>query len=451
MKTRFPIYVRLLIILLLSLGITTAQDSKLTLTYTADGGGWTNVANLIDGNVTTKATSNAHPNWVEFSLGSYKTITRARLNEDNEGTQKISNWKAQYLNGSVWTDAFAYTDTPNSNGDRWNSVDFPDVITNKIRVYMDNTSTLEVFELELYGSSTLLFYKFHSTIIPANAGTSINDDFIIPESQVNIIATPNQGYIFDHWSGDISGTNNPYSITANRDLNITANFIALPSGTVEMEITSLPFLINRPGNYYLTKSLTTTTSGIKIFSPDVNIDMRGYSIVGSGKTVSQYIGIENDRFNNISIKNGTISGFLLGGVFSGALNLFDNMIVTDNLQYGLLIEGGGTTIIKNSTALRNGIGFWVTNGFIINSVANQNTVGIDAKESSVSNCIANNNTNSGIDGYESNLKGNTTINNGAYGILATNSLISQNVCIRNIIGNASIDASSTNLGDNHGF
>lgn len=44
-------------------------------------------------------------------------------------------------------------------------------------------------------------------------------------SQITVSATPANGYRFDHWSGDASGTANPLLITPDRDMVITANFI----------------------------------------------------------------------------------------------------------------------------------------------------------------------------------------------------------------------------------
>lgn len=44
-------------------------------------------------------------------------------------------------------------------------------------------------------------------------------------SQVTITAIPDEGYAFESWSGDASGTSNPKTLSVNRNRNITANFI----------------------------------------------------------------------------------------------------------------------------------------------------------------------------------------------------------------------------------
>jgi uncharacterized repeat protein (TIGR02543 family) len=45
---------------------------------------------------------------------------------------------------------------------------------------------------------------------------------------VSLTATPNRGYVFSGWSGDLGGSLNPTNITMNANKSVTANFIALP-------------------------------------------------------------------------------------------------------------------------------------------------------------------------------------------------------------------------------
>lgn len=44
-------------------------------------------------------------------------------------------------------------------------------------------------------------------------------------AEVTITATPNEGWIFDGWQGDLNGTENPQNLTMDSDKNITALFI----------------------------------------------------------------------------------------------------------------------------------------------------------------------------------------------------------------------------------
>jgi hypothetical protein len=57
-----------------------------------------------------------------------------------------------------------------------------------------------------------------------------------PEGQVvNVTATPNQWYEFDHWSGACTG-NGTCSVTMDTDKSVTAHFVAIPTHTLTMAV-----------------------------------------------------------------------------------------------------------------------------------------------------------------------------------------------------------------------
>jgi uncharacterized repeat protein (TIGR02543 family) len=57
-----------------------------------------------------------------------------------------------------------------------------------------------------------------------------------PEDQVvNVTATPNQWYEFDHWSGDCTG-DGTCSVTMDADKSVTAHFVAIPTHTLTMAV-----------------------------------------------------------------------------------------------------------------------------------------------------------------------------------------------------------------------
>ena len=49
----------------------------------------------------------------------------------------------------------------------------------------------------------------------------------LPATEVELTASPDPGYMFDHWSGDLSGNNNPDTILMDSDKTITAFFLTL--------------------------------------------------------------------------------------------------------------------------------------------------------------------------------------------------------------------------------
>ena len=56
--------------------------------------------------------------------------------------------------------------------------------------------------------------------------------------QVTLTATAASGFVFDHWSGDLSGTSNPATITMDSNKTVTANFTAVPVNTYTLGITA---------------------------------------------------------------------------------------------------------------------------------------------------------------------------------------------------------------------
>lgn len=85
---------------------------------------------------------------------------------------------------------------------------------------------------ELYNSGNGLAYPFVSyeltTTASPIAGGSITGAGEYPENEVvPVEATANDGYFFYNWTGDLTGSTNPDSITMDTDKSITANFKAI--------------------------------------------------------------------------------------------------------------------------------------------------------------------------------------------------------------------------------
>ena len=63
---------------------------------------------------------------------------------------------------------------------------------------------------------------------------------------VTLQATPNTGYTFSGWSGDLTGTANPATLTMNANKSVTANFHAADGSTARRWATRRVFTdINR--------------------------------------------------------------------------------------------------------------------------------------------------------------------------------------------------------------
>ncbi len=119
-------------------------------TYSAKSGGWTNHGRVHDGSTTAAGNSTADPAWIEYDFGTNRTIKTARINEDDAGNWHVGQWKIKYWNGSSFVDAFSYTNSTNAG---WNSVNFTDRVTSKIRLYLKPPAggRVEIREFECVG------------------------------------------------------------------------------------------------------------------------------------------------------------------------------------------------------------------------------------------------------------------------------------------------------------
>ena len=123
-------------------------------------------------------------------------------------------------------------------------------------------------------------------------------------------------------------------------------------------ITTLPYTINTQGIYCLTGELSTImTSGnaITINTNNVVLDLNGFKLGGLGAGPgTQATGIYANQLQNITIKNGTVRGFLYG-IFLDDVSpyttsqghLIEDIRADQNTLVALLVSGNGNIIRNN--------------------------------------------------------------------------------------------------------
>ncbi len=190
---------------------------------------------------------------------------------------------------------------------------------------------------------------------------------------------------------------------------------AVNTGCFAGDAAGLPVTITASGSYRLTSNLVVpneNTSGIQLTSDNVSIDLAGFEIRGpvvcSGTplvcTPSSGLGsgVQGSRNQSgTSVRNGSIRGMGLSGLFLGVQAEVKNVRVRSNGRCG--IDTSESSIISGNTAYQNGI------------------AGICAKAgSTVSGNAAYQNGSDGIDGSSgSTILGNTANENGGDGISAS--------------------------------
>lgn len=241
-------------------------------------------------------------------------------------------------------------------------------------------------------------------------------------------------------------------------------------------ITSLPFVITNRGSYYLTNNLSGVpgSNGIIIASSDVDLDLNGYSIIGTTNAGSSGIVLDpGTNLMNLGIHNGIVSGWAESGVtLTDGVNcrLKDISAMGNCRQTGTAILVGKDWEVDNCVAFQNyaggfnignysrarncrarenkGNGFDTGSGTVIeNCLAAGNTGNgfFGQTESIIRNCVAMFNTNSGIYvGPNSLAIDNLASQNGVHGLfVGGGSRVSGNLVASNT-GNG-INAGSNSL------
>lgn len=103
-------------------------------------------------------------------------------------------------------------------------------------------------------------------------------------------------------------------------------------------ISSLPMTISESGSYYVTKDLVgaADSTGILIATDSVTIDLNGFSLVGSGGSSGDGIGLQGSH-KNIMVFNGTVRGWAGDGIdlSESSQNILENLRSTDNGGSGI--------------------------------------------------------------------------------------------------------------------
>jgi len=69
-------------------------------------------------------------------------------------------------------------------------------------------------------------YSLEVTVSPSQGGSADPSSGIYQEEEsVTVEATPNEGWIFDRWDGDLESEENPFTFTITQNTSLTANFV----------------------------------------------------------------------------------------------------------------------------------------------------------------------------------------------------------------------------------
>ena len=221
-------------------------------------------------------------------------------------------------------------------------------------------------------------YSISANANPVNGGIITGAGNYDHGSTVNLVATPNAGYVFVNWTvgGSIVSTDPNYSFTANADRNLVANFV-VQSYTITA--TSNPAeggIITGAGSYNhgSTVNLVATPNAGYVF---VNWTVGG-SIVSTDPNYSFTANADRNLVANFVVKSYTItatSNPAEGGIITGAGSYNHgstvNLVATPNAGYVFVNWTVGGSIVStdpNYSFTANADRNLVVNFSLINSI-----------------------------------------------------------------------------------
>jgi hypothetical protein len=210
------------------------------------------------------------------------------------------------------------------------------------------------------------------------------------------------------------------------------------AGGVGIKISYVPYTITSPGFYYLAQNLTlapVNASAITVQADDVTLDLMGFSLSGTGKTIDGIV-LSGVR-SNVEIRNGSLRNFSAKGIYaldSRGIRVI-SLRVGDTAATGIELGGTNHLVMDCSVKSAGGHGIFAGTGSLVkgNLVMNNTDYGIKANDGSnvVSNVAASNGLGIAAARFSSVID-NTVASNTSNGISAAdNCTVTRNTAYNN--------------------
>ncbi len=215
---------------------------------------------------------------------------------------------------------------------------------------------------------------------------------------------------------------------------LVLTFLLFPVGPMPIaNAQSIPIHLN--ADCTLDSDMTFSGTGFFIEADNITLNLNGHTITGSYSGPLPYYGVLVSGHSGVTIKNGTIQGFVYGvALVNSNGNVIKNIVSNDNYHDGCLFNNSNNNAVNDCTCVNNGsVGIIMCNGSdgnIVNGcTANNNgtgvsiidgeTPGIGSNSNTIKNTVCNKNSLGGIfiqNSDDNIIMDNTTIKNGASGI-----------------------------------
>ncbi|WP_082795632.1 Ig-like domain-containing protein [Flammeovirga sp. SJP92] len=173
-------------------------------------------------NVSGRSKTSASVNW---SPSSWSSVGQSST---SQRTPNLKTLIQEVVDRSGWSSGNNMTFIINGTGER------------TAEAYEGSSSSAALLTVSYTYGNTTTPPDFHTLSISASNGIvskSPNQNSFEDGTNVTLSATPNNGYEFIGWSGSLSGSQNPVTVTMNADKSITANFRTIDNDTDPVEVT----------------------------------------------------------------------------------------------------------------------------------------------------------------------------------------------------------------------
>ncbi|WP_034061350.1 InlB B-repeat-containing protein [Lacinutrix jangbogonensis] len=194
----------------------------------------------------------------------------APLIDDFTATATENSLAMSWVDAGTYDIAYVIKDQPFANATQVNDIvattyTIPGLIAStEYDVYIRKECSMTLDSNWLKSTFSTLAPQRLLTINAVNGSISTNPTanggMFDDATSVELTATPDLGYQFDGWSGDASGTTNPFTILMDADKTVTANFsliqhvltISAPNGSVNVSPGNIGYIYNYGTNLTIT-------------------------------------------------------------------------------------------------------------------------------------------------------------------------------------------------------
>jgi uncharacterized repeat protein (TIGR02543 family) len=168
-------------------------------------------------------------------------------------------------------------------------------------------------DVELYADGPAAKFSFTTSAANGNVTLSPAGGTYDAGTTAIATATPDAGYKFTGWSGDLSGATNPVSVLMDKNINVTANF-ALITYTLSASASNGDIAMNPAGGVYTPGTVVTLT-----VTPKTGYTFNGWSgdLTGSANPAT----ITMDRNKSVTANFKAITYTLATSATNGTVSL----------------------------------------------------------------------------------------------------------------------------------